>query len=466
MECSTSYVRFRAFDARKVMIFSLDVRRARKGDCLLLHYGPSKDPHLVMIDGGPRGVYGCHLKPRITQIRKVRGLPDDKPLAVDLLIVSHVDDDHIQGILDLTKELLEAKRDQRPQWVQVLSLWHNSFDDIIDHKPDELMASMKTQFGVASVGGSGELSEAEKTEVEDRYARSNPEVSAEDEGELVTSTLKVLASIEQGSRLRSDADALEFPLNPEFDGKLILAPHEEAIDIGQGLLFRVVGPGKVEVEALRKRHDAWLKELREKGKSPPEALAAYVDKSVPNLSSLVFLAQVGDKSMLLTGDARGDKILAGLQIAGLLDQGNESKIEVDLLKVPHHGSSNNLEIDFFERIIAKHYVFSGDGEHGNPERQTLEMLLAARAGDADYQVHLTYPVGKIDEERKRDWEKEQRKEEIRKEKKPDIQVRKNWSPKDHGLREFFGANPAFERKVMIVAEEQPHVIDLADPLGF
>ena len=40
------------------MIFSLDVRRARKGDCLLLHFGTTDEPGLVMIDGGPKGVYG------------------------------------------------------------------------------------------------------------------------------------------------------------------------------------------------------------------------------------------------------------------------------------------------------------------------------------------------------------------------------------------------------------------------
>src|ERR1043165_9476018 len=106
-----------------MMIFSLDVRRARKGDCLLLHYGTAEKPGLVMIDGGPRGVYAPHLRPRLEEIRAARGLDDHEPLDVDLLMVSHVDDDHIQGILDLTKELLEAKREHRPQFVQALSLW-------------------------------------------------------------------------------------------------------------------------------------------------------------------------------------------------------------------------------------------------------------------------------------------------------------------------------------------------------
>ena len=35
------------------MFFSLDVLRARKGDCLMLHFGSEQDPHLILIDGGP-----------------------------------------------------------------------------------------------------------------------------------------------------------------------------------------------------------------------------------------------------------------------------------------------------------------------------------------------------------------------------------------------------------------------------
>ncbi|MCI0466346.1 MAG: hypothetical protein L0Y57_04975 [Beijerinckiaceae bacterium] len=446
------------------MIFSLDVRRARKGDCLLLHYGSAQDPRLVMIDGGPRGVYGPHLKPRIEEIRKARGLDVSEPLPVDLLMVSHVDDDHIQGILDLTKELLEAKRDRKPQCVQVLSLWHNSFDEIIDHKPDELTASVKHQFGPASVTGSGELPDDEKAEVEEYFAGSTPGVPAEEESKLVSSTLKVLASIEQGFQLRADAEALEFERNPEFGGKLIIAAAGEApLDMGQGLTVSIAGPMKGEVEALRKKHNQWLKKLKMEGKAPPQALAAYVDKSVPNLSSLVLLAEAKGKTMLLTGDARGDKILQGLELVGLMKKGG--KIRVGLLKVPHHGSANNLNNDFFERIIAEHYVFSGNGEHGNPERKALEMLFKAR-GDENYKIHLTYPVDEIDALRKEDWKKEQSKEKNKKKKDPDKKVRPNWSPAKHSLRSFFNAHEGLENKVKIADAAKPHLINLLDRVTF
>ena len=54
------------------MFFTLDVRRARKGDCLVLHYGSADDPGLALIDGGPANVYKPFLKPRLDEIRKMR----------------------------------------------------------------------------------------------------------------------------------------------------------------------------------------------------------------------------------------------------------------------------------------------------------------------------------------------------------------------------------------------------------
>ncbi len=82
--------------------------------------------------------------------------------------------------------------------------------------------------------------------------------------------------------------------------------------------------------------------------------------------------------MLLTGDARGDKIIENLEEHGLMD--DEGKIHVDLLKMPHHGSDRNVEDDFFKRVTADHYVVSGDGRHHNPELETYRMLFKARQG--------------------------------------------------------------------------------------
>jgi len=429
------------------MLFSLDVRRARKGDCLLLHFGHSDEPRLAMIDGGPKGVYKPQLRPRIDEIRKARGLGTNQPLIVDLLMISHVDDDHIQGILELTDELRTAQMERRPKRVQVYDLWHNSFDNIIGRTPTELTNAMKDKFGPASLSGNppDDLTLDAKTDMSDEEVRSS---------------LKVLASIQQGAQLRKDAKMLGIELNVEFDGKLIMA-QKEAVEMEGGLSLTVIGPMPAEVKALHAKHQAWLKDLQKKGEKPGDVLSAYVDKSIPNLSSIVVLAETDNKSMLLTGDARGDKILKGLELTGVIDKGGT--IHVDLLKVPHHGSSNNLDNDFFERITADYYVFSGDGEHGNPERESLEMLWEAR-GDDDYTVHLTYPIDEIDLERKKDWEKERNKEINRGKKGKD--VRPVWSAKKHSLAALFDENETFASKLSIVEEGKPHVINLLADVDF
>ena len=50
-----------------------------------------------------------------------------------------------------------------------------------------------------------------------------------------------------------------------------------------------------ELDALHKKHHEWLKELKKEGKTPADVLSAYVDKSVPNLSSLVVLAEAATR---------------------------------------------------------------------------------------------------------------------------------------------------------------------------
>jgi hypothetical protein len=433
------------------MIFSLDIRRARKGDCLLLHAGSQVRPVLVLIDGGPKAVYGPHLRPRLKDIRAARGLPTHMPLPVDLLMVSHVDDDHIQGILDLMRDLRDASG---TPLVQLRRIWHNSFEDIIDNDPHDLTSSIQAQFGAAALDG--QLPEDATVDRDDL------------DEEVVRSTLKVLASIPQGQRLRRDAEALSVQTNPEFDNHFVLAnPREVAIT--QDLTFVVAGPMAPELASLKKAHTAWLEELKKKGMTPDEALAAYVDTSVPNLSSIVAVARAGGKTILLTGDARGDRILQGLEQVDLLAAGQT--LHVDILKVPHHGSANNLETDFFRRVTADHYVFSGNGKHGNPEREAMEMLFDAR-GAASFTVHLTYPIDEVDRERQKEWEKQQDSERARNAKrlaagKPPLAVRADWSPSRHSLARFFEQHPlASGQAIHVVPATGAHVIDLLDPLGF
>ena len=216
----------------------------------------------------------------------------------------------------------------------------------------------------------------------------------------------------------------------------------EPIDMGKGLTFTVVGPmlGGGEKPSSASTRSGWTT-TRTRCARSAEGLASYDDDSVPNLSSIVVLAESGErerKTMLFTGDARGDKILQGLELVGLVEPGGS--LHVDVLKCPHHGSIANVEQDFFERVTADHYVFSGNGEHGNPDRETLELLVAARGRRRLHDPpHLS--VDEIDVERKKHWESHQD---------------EPWSDATHSLAAFLADND----KVVIVEEGVPHTIDL------
>ena len=424
------------------MIFSLDVMRARKGDCLIVHYGTQAKPGLIMIDGGPSQVYEPFLRPRLQQIRDARRLTNKQTLRVDLAMVSHIDDDHIKGILDLMQELSEQNNEDKPLLLKPRSFWHNAFDNIIGNSPEELKKAVTAQFGAAAIS-------------------TEPDI---DDDDFDHAAAMVLAGVAQGNTLRDRIDELGLDRNAEFDGRLIMATEDaEPIDMGHELQFTVAGPMQAELIKLQKEHDAWLKKQeaeRKKKASLASFLASFSDTSIANLSSIVVVAEVEGKRMLLTGDARGDKILEGLELVGALKPGDRT-MHVDILKMPHHGSDRNMDDAFFERISADHYVFSGDGEHGNPERETLEMLFRVH-GTKDYMMHFTYPIAEIDEGREKDWNKERGKEQKR-----GTNVREEWSDQKHSLTELFKKHGLREgREYKVVGDEGGHVIDLLNPVGF
>lgn len=359
------------------MLFTLEAVKAKRGDALLLHFGDPDRPRLILIDGGWLGVFREFLQPRLDRL-KTRRSPRD-PMALDLVMVSHIDSDHIAGILDLTDALRKRRELREPEPYRVRRLWHNSFDDVVGNHSDELFRQGEEAVGVADLGG---------FDVPPELLDQHPGAA-------------VVASVPQGRKLRLDAERLGIPVN-RFEGQLVLAS-DEPVPFRDGLSLRVLAPRE---ERVRELQEEWDKILREEelDREPDTTVAEFADKSVFNLSSIVVLAEMEGKRMLLTGDARGDDVLAAVEAAGLFD--DDDKLRLDVLKLPHHGSERNVEDVFFERLPASHYVISADGFHHNPDLETIEMILRAvrkraEAGeideDAPVHLHMTYAVDELHE---------------------------------------------------------------------
>lgn len=335
------------------MLFSLEILQARHGDCLLLHFGTKAKPKLMVIDGGPSGIYTGHLKPRLLQIKSNRSPASRLPL--NMVMVSHLDDDHANGICALLDEMVS---DGAGSPFSISHLWVNTFDDILGNNQLPGVAGIAASASPASVASLGLPGIAAKLE--------------EDE-------IAVVASTAQGRQMRDDAIALGLPVNKPFTkiagstAVLVRGDTAKSKLPFSGLKITVVCPDEARLLKLQKQWDKDLKKFKKNGdKSVLVAALAKPDTSPFNLSSIVCLVEAGGKKILLTGDALSDHALEGLRKSGLLN--SQGKLHVDILKWPHHGSIRNMQKTFLEKITADHYIISADGRDDNPDKALLDLV--------------------------------------------------------------------------------------------
>jgi beta-lactamase superfamily II metal-dependent hydrolase len=320
-------------------MFKLHVVQAKSGDALILSFGTSAKPRHILIDGGPSGNYAADLEPALGKIVGKGG-------KLDLVVLSHVDNDHVVALLDLFAAVEDDQVGDREPRTKIAGLWHNSFERTIDPTGavERQLQAVMTMAATAKI--------------------ATP---------LAAETLDIFYGIREGSRLRLMAKKLKIPINKGFDDDVLLVETAKApIKVGP-LELKIAGPNKTNLKALQNQWLQWLEEAAQKIGADP-ATAAMSDGSKPNLSSIVLLAKCDGKTILLTGDARGDHIIEGLRAAGLARNG---KLHVDLLKVQHHGSNRNATPDFFSAITANVYVLSADGRHGNPKLETMKWIVEA-----------------------------------------------------------------------------------------
>jgi len=329
-------------------MFKLHAVQAQFGDSLIVEFGTAAKPRFILIDGGPPDTFKNSLADALKTIVKSKKL--------DLLVLSHIDADHIFGLLDLLAALEEDAANGNPPRLAVGGLWHNSFQKSIDTTGEitQRMQMLMTIAGAAAVA--------------------------------MPFSTDALFGLREGNRLRTFSKKLKLPLNKGFQDDLVmLETAQPQIKFGS-LTFRVIGPNKANLEELRKEWIKWLAKTEQDAISDPATLA-NADKSVPNLSSIVLLAECEGKTILLTGDARSDHTLDGLAAAGLLTNG---KMHIDVLKVAHHGSNRNVTSKFFKTITADTYVISANGKDDNPDFDTLKwMVEAAKSGNRKIDIVVT-----------------------------------------------------------------------------
>ncbi len=335
-------------------MLKLHVVQACQGDCSILEYGTAAKPRFILIDGGPETVYEEHLRSQLVEIR-------DRGGCLDVAMVSHVDDDHIVGVLALMAELRQQRQRGAQETIGVKELWHNSFSQTLGKDVEDRFKAWRSRLPLR------------------RGALSNSPV--------------VARSISQGDELERDARALKIPLNPKFGVSRIICVDDAPSGLAFGKLhLDVVGPTEKNLRALRRKWLEWLnaQEKRRPPRSPAQAAEAVrsADNSIPNLSSIMVLAECDGRTVLLTGDGRGTDLLKGLAQAKLLTP--DKKLKVNVLKLPHHGSQRNITRKFLQTVTADIYVISANGMNGNPDLNTLRWIVqAAKQDGRSIEIYVT-----------------------------------------------------------------------------
>ena len=356
------------------MTIELHFLPAHEGDAVWVRWGDGNAlEHQMLVDMGQKGT-GTELRRRLEQLP-----PHERKF--ELLIVTHVDADHISGVLTGLTALDPLEE------LSFGDIWFNGWA----HLHGEAVPSPR----------GGDL-----------------EPMGPVQGEILTSWLTTPwnEAFGRGPVVRPTFD-------PVVNGGALTGPR--SITLAGGLVVTVLGPTRERLEGLQATWSDDVQEalsegkldhaapgLEQLGREKPvepelnswedlELLAdtpSQADAAEANGSSICVMLQLGDQRVLLTGDAWAPDVIDGLQhwvesqkLAGSEEPTTASgRVPFDVVKLPHHGSEANLSDELIDAIECTRWVVSTSGaKFYHPDAAAMARLIRQRRSP---RPHLIFNV--------------------------------------------------------------------------
>ncbi|RUT72858.1 AVAST type 1 anti-phage system MBL fold metallo-hydrolase Avs1a [Ancylomarina longa] len=338
---------------------------ALNGDSILLELSNN----LFLIDGGYINTFNEYL------FDELKGKSEEGK-RISHLIVTHIDSDHISGIIRL------LEKNTNSEIINIENIWHNSYRHIKDLSDNLSLKDFDGKTDLTALSGKSYLKEV----IEGRH-----EISAE-----------------QGSALSALILKGKYKWNSEFADKAVSIDNLDTITVDDKTRIRILSPNNQKLSKLKR---LWNKELYKKGYDVSEDDSNYddafeflmaqekekkvlvkkdisvgdididelsnleilEDTSVTNGSSISFVIETDNKKLLFLADAHPSVILESLKMHY---SGEEFPIEFDIIKLSHHGSITNTSKELLEVIDSKNYVISSDGsKFGHPDIETIARII-------------------------------------------------------------------------------------------
>ena len=305
----------------------------KNGDSFVIECDKGNRHGVVVVDGGPTG-YGEVLLSKVEET----GIPD-------LLVLTHYDDDHIGGLTQyinacIAKGVFPAKE-----------VWANCAGYV---EVDEPVMTKSITQGV------------KLSELLSRLSKTG-EMQWRDDVEEGIDTDYPFASIEVVSP------------TPEVRGMVIEKQEEEGKKTQMPMRAK-----KIEIDELTIPLEVLAKgAVKEPNLKKSNELA--------NAASIAFILRCDGLSILMLGDGYPHNVEAYLRQKGYSE---ENPLEVDFVKVAHHGSMNNTSNELLDIIKCNHFIIPTNGEkHHHPDRTAIAHILCHPKRNLDEKVHLYFNCG-------------------------------------------------------------------------
>ena len=346
-------------------ILKIKMYPAGNGDAFLISSAGTN----ILVDGGYPQTFDKYVVHDLCEL-------SNKGESLDLVITSHIDADHISGLI---RFLSLNESFTSPKIVEIKNIWHNSLRSLTTINSSDIDPS--DQKLLNSICRRGHPSHVEYTSNEAN------EISAR-----------------QGSSLSFLIRSGGYTWNGN-DGKTnISVEHTQILSFPNGNI-RVTGPTQQRLDELL---HWWKKQLQkigykgpkesgdliddafeflcehsvESNKSNPVLLSTgnhkklkdvYTpDSSATNGSSIATIIELEGVRVLMLADAWAEDIFQELKSL----QSQEHSMIFDAIKISHHGSLHNSSPELLELIDAPKFIVSSNGKaHNHPDIEVLTAIV-------------------------------------------------------------------------------------------
>lgn len=349
--------------------------KALSGDSFLLEFS---DKNCILIDCGYRATYEKELKPLLRELHS-------QGYRISLLVVTHMDEDHIGGAISLIEE---NGNSNAPNIIAIDNIWFNGIFDVcknykyvLSHLYDCLPENdskkyryIRTELLKLIGDGKGDIS-ANQAEAFELLCRSNHyRLNEGTKNGLITNDIKIEIGECKVSVLSPSINEIE--RFAKWIDKSLVSCLGKNYKLEKSSFIDYIE--KIVIALGKDEEGSCGSEVIAAGKSNIQewiGTSTLAKMNEVNRMSIVMEIEFDGKTMLFTGDSESESWI------------DSARSRYNLVKLSHHGTTQpNLKL--LESIEFGGAIISTNGKKNHPENELLARLLKKKIDNIYFNYNI------------------------------------------------------------------------------